>query len=158
MVKKFRSKKYEILHERKVRGRHLKIEEKELLESARKMFSRMKSKKRIRDFAARMKDTAVRFDLMGTPEVSFFVITDNGKLRFSDEHMPADFAFGISKGLFLKLVGEEPNIGNLAFILNNISFRKGRVRECLRIKPMLIDAVFGGAQPKDKPAGGANLP
>ncbi len=134
-------KKYKTIHEKTTRdGSTQDPTEKELIKEARKMFSRMKRRKTVKMVAEKIGDVAIRFDLIGTPEVSFAVIMGNNELKFSTDRMPPDLAVGIHKEWFIKLVNQ-PNHTNPKIIMDNICLRKGNVRDFKRFKSVCLETL-----------------
>ena len=141
-------KNFRELHARKGRGRlsaHKKRElnKKYLLEKARKVFKRIEMKENTKQLVSLLPNTAIRIDLVGSPEVSFMLLIKDGKIGFSSKKTAAELAIGIHKELFLKLV-KNPPTGNLKIALfDKIFLRKGTVREFQWLKPLLIQIMQG---------------
>lgn len=142
--------KYKIIHDRKKRGGRKKrsLSEKALLEKAEKLFNTMSKEKIIKDMAKSFDNMALRIDLVGTPEVSFIIAVQNGKLKFIADKLYTDMAIGIHKEYFLELVKNPPELGNMEIIYNNIIFRKGVVKMFKRSRPLFSSALLSGIREK----------
>jgi len=139
--------KYRIIHERRSRtGAVTALSEKELMAKARKIFHKMKRRQVIKRIVAEMGNTSIRFDLMGIPETSFYIGINDGELKFSTDKIFPNLAVGIHKEYFAKLVENPPQLGSVETIIDNISLRKGRVREFKRLKSILLSTVLGGSK------------
>jgi len=142
-------KNFRELHARKRRGkvsskRKRELSEKRLLASARKVFQKISRRKKTKELVSFLPDTAIRIDLVGSPEVSFMLLIKNGKVGFSSKRTPARLAVGIHKELFSKLIKNPPKTGNLKIALfDNIFLRKGPVREFRWLKPILVQILLG---------------
>lgn len=136
---------YKTIHNKKKRGRKRKeITEELLLSRAREMFERVNKEKFVRDLAKRFENLSIRVDLVGTPEVSFILAVQKGKLKFLTDHMYTDMAVGVHKEYFLELLENIPEFGNMKVIHNNIIFRKGRVKIFKYAKPLLSSSLLSG--------------
>ena len=142
-------KNFRELHARTSRGRlpankKRELSEKRLLAKARKVFQRFKRRKNTRELVSLLPDTAIRIDLVGSPEVSFMLLIKDGKIGFSSKRKAARLAIGIHKQLFSKLIKNPPKTGNLKIALfDNIFLRKGPVREFRWLKPILVQVLLG---------------
>lgn len=138
-------KHYRIIHDKKKRGKKDNgLTGELLLSKAREMFERMNQERFVRNLAKGFEDLSIKIDLVGTPEVSFVIAVQKGKLRFLTEHVHADMAVGIHKEYFLELLENPPRFGNMKIIYNNIIFRKGRVRVFEYAKPLLFSSLLSG--------------
>lgn len=134
---------YNIIHDRKKRGKKKRsLSKNSLLSKAREMFERMNKEEFVQDMAKRFNNLSIRIDLIGTPEVSFVLAVQQGKLKFLTEHMYTDIAVGIHKEYFLELLKNPPQFGNMKIVHNNIFFRKGRVKMFKYAKPLLSSSLF----------------
>ncbi|MDI6917440.1 MAG: hypothetical protein QMC80_06550 [Thermoplasmatales archaeon] len=135
-------RKHKTIHEKTTRAASIQDPtEKELIKKARKMFNRMKRRKSVQRKAERADDIIIKFDLIGTPEVSFAVIMGNNELKFSTDRLSPDLAVGIHKKWFIKLI-EQPNHSNPKVIMDNICLRKGNVRDFKRFKSICLETLF----------------
>lgn len=142
-------KNFRELHVRKGRGRlsaskKRELSEKQLLAKARKVFKRIERRKNTKQLVSLLPDTAIRIDLVGSPEVSFMLLIRDGKIGFSTKRTAARIAVGLHKELFSGLIEKPPKTGNLKIALfDNIFLRKGPVREFQWLKPLLIQILLG---------------
>ncbi|MFH1239918.1 MAG: hypothetical protein V1672_01770 [Candidatus Diapherotrites archaeon] len=142
-------KNFRELHGKKRRGkvsakRKMELSEKRLLANARKVFQKIRRRKKTKELASLLPDTAIRIDLVGSPEVSFMLLIKNGKIGFSTKRTAARLAIGIHKELFLKLIKNPPKTGNLKIALfDNIFLRKGPIREFRWLKAILVHFLLG---------------
>lgn len=134
---------YRIIHDRKKRGKNKRgLSKNLLLSKAKEMFERMNKEKFVRDMAKKFNNLSIRVDLIGTPEVSFVLAVQNGKLKFLTEQVYSDIAVGIHKEYFLELLKNPPQFGNMKLVHNNIFFRKGRVKMFKYARPLLSSSLF----------------
>jgi len=142
-------KNFRELHARKHRGKlsankKKELSEKYLLAKARKVFQKIKRRKNTKEAVSLLPDTAIRIDLVGSPEVSFMILIRKGKLSFSSKKTNARLAIGIQKELFLKLIKKPLRTGNLKLALfDKIFLRKGPIREFQWLKPILLQILLG---------------
>lgn len=144
---------YRTIHDTKKRGKNRDISKESLLSKAQEMFKRMNKEKFVQDLAKRFNNFSMRVDLVGTPEVSFVLAIQQGKLKFLTEKIYTDIAVGIHKEYFLELLKNPPEFGNMKIIHNNIFFRKGRVKLFEYAKPLLsstLSSTFNGLLQKNK--------
>ncbi len=138
-------KHYKTIHNRKKRSKKgKKVTEELLLSRAQEMFERMSKEKFVRDMARRFDNISIRVDLVGTPEVSFVLAVQKGKLKFLTEHMYTDMAVGIHKEYFLELLENPLEFGNMKVIHNNVIFRKGIVKMFKYARPLLSSGLLSG--------------
>jgi len=143
-VKNFRE-----LHARTSRGKQSankkkELSKKQLLATARKVFQKIKKRKKTRELVSHLPDTTIRIDLVGSPEVSFMLLIRKGKIGFSSKKTAARLALGIHKQLFTKLIKKPPKTGNLKIALfDKIFLRKGPIMEFQWLKPVLIQILLG---------------
>ena len=145
----FKNKHYTIIHDRKKRGNgRKKTKDADILNKVEQMFNEITKEKFIRDMAKSFDNISIRVDLIGTPEISFIIENEKGRVKFIRERIDTDMAVGIHKEYFLELLKTPPKFGNMMFIYNNIIFRKGVVKMFKYAQPLLSNTLFSDYQPK----------
>lgn len=140
-------KNFRELHPRTKRGeissiKRNELSEKELLAEARKLFQRIKKRKKVIQLVPYLPNRAIRVDLVGFPEVNFTISINKGKLAFSSKRTNVDLAIGIHKNLFLKLTRDKLlNAGTLTNVVDSVFLRKGPIREFRMLKPLLMQII-----------------
>lgn len=143
--------RYTTIHNRKKRGgrRKRNTSEEKLIEKARAIYNVMKKEKIIKDLAKSFDDISLKVDLVGTPEVSFIIAVENGKLKFLTDKRYTDMAIGIHKNYFLELVKNPPKWRSINLRYNNIIFRKGVVRMFKQSKSLFSKILTTGTRQKE---------